>query len=85
MQEIEVTEHHINRGVPEEESQCPIALAIKGEIGTHNVAVGPDGKVCIDNEWHTPKNLDEVRAFVYQFDYGHGNPADRVGPFIVKL
>jgi len=64
---IEVTARHIKRGVPDDDLNCPIALAIQDRWPGRYVSVCPDtiqiGKRTVDT-------TDEQQAFMARFDRG---------------
>lgn len=64
---ISITKAHIRDGVPGNECDCPIALALKDALLTNDVAVNPDG-MRVNNRTFSADKKD--RRFIERFDNG---------------
>jgi hypothetical protein len=76
---IEVTQEHIEKGVPEEECNCPIALAIRDAFNVEELEVSVNATVIRVGFDHCP-TPEEAEAFVCDFDDGRS-----VRPFTFDL
>ena len=82
---IEVTKKHIANGVPGDECNCAIALALKDEYKTSDVSVEVDdgpmlfiGDTILDLA--TSETAEEIDSFIKDFDY-----RENVEPFTIKV
>jgi len=82
---IEVTKKHIANGVPGDECNCPIALALQDEYKTSDVSV----EVQEEPELHVGDDIleiagddmmDDIDFFIRDFDH-----RDKVEPFTIKV
>ncbi len=65
---IRVTKEHITTGRPEEQTQCPVALAIRDQVGVWTpVYIDEDGIFIPDKRCTTPAS---VECFISKFDKG---------------
>ena len=82
---IEVTKKHIANGVPGDECNCPIALALQDEYKTSDVSVEVEDEPMLfigDKilEIATSEMADDIDFFIRDFDY-----RDKVEPFTIKV
>ena len=82
---IEVTKKHIANGVPGDECNCPIALALQDEYKTSDVSV----EVQEEPELHVGDDIleiagddmmDDIDFFIRDFDH-----RENVEPFTIKV
>jgi len=74
---IEVTQAHIDNGVPKKADSCPLALALT-DMGYYYVGVGYDTANGCNSKGEVRFNFDlspEMSAFVRDFDSGGDLPA----------
>ena len=84
---ISVEQHHINHGVKNSYCHCPIALAVKEQLGYPHVTIGAEGYCHYDEAldrdvWsHTPLSRS-ARRFMRTVDVtGGDNWREKVKPF----
>ena len=82
---IEVTKKHIANGVPGDECNCPIALALQDEYKTSDVSVEVEDEPMLfigDKilEIATSEMADDIDFFIRDFDYNN-----KVEPFTIKV
>ena len=82
---IEVTKKHIELGVPGDECNCAIALALQDEYKTSDVLVQVEDEPMLyvgDNilELATCETAEEIDSFITYFDN-----RDKVEPFTIKI
>lgn len=68
MTHVNVTQEHIDRGIPKSKCSCPIALALQ-ELGCQTIAVDTDQISYTENSewvyWRTPA---KTASFIFRFD-----------------
>ena len=82
---IEVTKKHIANGIPGDECNCPIALALQDEYKTSDVSVEVEDRPLL---YVGDKILDvagsemanDIDVFIRDFDFH-----DEVDPFTIKV
>ena len=82
---IEVTKKHIELGVPGDDCNCAIGLALQDEYKTSDVLVQVEDEpmLCIGDkilELATSETAKEVDSFIQNFDY-----RNKVEPFTIKI
>ena len=82
---IEVTKKHIANGVPGDECNCPIALALQDEYKTSDVSVEVEDEPMLfigDKilEIATSEMADDIDFFIRDFDYNN-----KVEPFTIQI
>ena len=82
---IEVTKKHIANGVPGDECNCPIALALQDEYKTSDVSVEVEDEPMLfigDKilEIATSQMADDIDFFIRDFDYNN-----EVKPFTIQI
>ena len=82
---IEVTKKHIANGVPGDECNCPIALALQDEYKTSDVSVEVEDEPMLfigDKilEIATSQMADDIDFFIRDFDYNN-----KVEPFTIQV
>jgi len=82
---IEVTKKHIANGVPGDECNCPIALALQDEYKTSDVSVEVEDEPMLfigDKilEIATSEMADDIDFFIRDFDY-----KNEVKPFTIQV
>ena len=82
---IEVTKKHIANGVPGDECNCPIALALQDEYKTSDVSVQVEDEPMLfigDKilEIATSQMADDIDFFIRDFDYNN-----EVKPFTIQV
>ena len=82
---IEVTKKHIANGVPGDECNCPIALALQDEYKTSDVLVEVEDEPMLfigDKilEIASAEMVDDIDFFIRDFDYNN-----KVEPFTIKI
>ena len=82
---IEVTKKHIANGVPGDECNCPIALALKDEYKTTETSVEVEDEplLYVDGiplEIATSQMADDIDFFIRDFDYNN-----EVKPFTIQV
>ena len=82
---IEVTKKHIANGVPGDECNCPIALALQDEYKTSDVSVEVEDEPMLfigDKilEIASAEMVDDIDFFIRDFDY-----RDEVEPFTIQV
>ena len=82
---IEVTKKHIANGVPGDECNCPIALALQDEYKTSDVSVEVEDEPMLfigDKilEIATSQMADDIDFFIRDFDYNN-----EVKPFTIQV
>ena len=82
---IEVTKEHIANGVPGDECNCAIALALQDEYKTSDVSVQVEDEPMLfigDKilEIATSQMADDIDFFIRDFDYNN-----EVKPFTIQI
>ena len=82
---IEVTKKHIANGVPGDECNCPIALALQDEYKTSDVSVEVEDEPMLfigDKilEIATSEMVDDIDFFIRDFDFNN-----KVEPFTIQV
>ena len=82
---IEVTKKHIANGVPGDECNCPIALALQDEYKTSDVSVEVEDEPMLfigDKilEIATSQMADDIDFFIRDFDFNN-----KVEPFTIQV
>ena len=82
---IEVTKKHIANGVPGDECNCPIALALQDEYKTSDVSVEVEDEPMLfigDKilEIASAEMVDDIDFFIRDFDYNN-----EVKPFTIQI
>jgi hypothetical protein len=82
---IEVTKKHIANGVPGDECNCPIALALQDEYKTSDVSVEVEDKPMLfigDKilEIASAEMADDIDFFIRDFDFNN-----EVEPFTIQV
>ena len=82
---IEVTKKHIANGVPGDECNCPIALALQDEYKTSDVLVEVEDEPMLfigDKilEIASAEMVDDIDFFIRDFDH-----RDKVEPFTIQV
>ena len=82
---IEVTKKHIANGVPGDECNCAIALALQDEYKTSDVSVEVEDEPMLfigDKilELSTSQMAEDVNLFIQDFDYNN-----EVKPFTIQV
>ena len=82
---IEVTKKHIANGVPGDECNCPIALALQDEYKTSDVSVEVEDepKLYVGNDILKIAGddmMDDIDFFIRDFDYNN-----EVKPFTIQI
>ena len=82
---IEVTKKHIANGVPGDECNCPIALALQDEYKTSDVSVEVEDEPMLfigDKilEIATSEMADDIDFFIRDFDFNN-----KVEPFTIQV
>ena len=79
---IQVTQTHIDNGIPECLHSCAIAMAIKSTGGDNVTVEDADGEIFFEGSvWRAVSpSPEDVNQFIYDFD--NGNP---VQPFELVL
>ena len=82
---IEVTKKHIENGIPGDECNCAIALALQDEYKTSDVSVEVEDEPMLfigDKilELATPEMAEDVNLFIQDFDYNN-----EVKPFTIQI
>ena len=82
---IKVTKKHIANGVPGDECNCPIALALQDEYKTSDVSVEVEDEPMLfigDKilEIATSEMADDIDFFIRDFDYNN-----KVEPFTIQV
>ena len=82
---VEVTKKHIANGVPGDECNCPIALALQDEYKISDVSVEVEDEPMLyvgDKSLSiaTDQSYEDIDAFIRDFDFHN-----EVDPFTIKI